>query len=377
MRYRRVTFRSTRLRTGQPWPFAGAWEHESLRLLLQARWRPAADMSETATAIEVTVDLAGVDEDDFEVQLFENGLVVEGRRQLPSCGEDAVYTRPASRRASSVSSCRCRRVSTPTASRRATSAASCTSRCRSARSGRDGGPVQRRPGRLHDSRRAARSAAPGCRGVPAHAVPLLVQTPSAIRVIDDVMRGNRLLVFVAQRKRYGGARHARDHPSRREPWGRSTRWRACPTAACVRWCRGSSASGCSTSSPRIRTSWRGSSQPASRPSRARGDGLRRAVLDLFRRLVEVSSDLPDELAVAAESLVEPRQVVYFVASLVRMDTAARQALLEVDSIAEKLRRLVDVLQGELTVREDRTEDHERHGAAALQEAARLHPARAG
>ncbi|PYN25630.1 MAG: heat-shock protein Hsp20 [Candidatus Rokuibacteriota bacterium] len=91
MRYRRVTFRSTRLRTGQPWPLVGAWEHESLRLLLQARWRPAADMSETATAIEVTVDLAGVDEDDFEVQLFENGLVVEGRRQLPSCGEDAVY----------------------------------------------------------------------------------------------------------------------------------------------------------------------------------------------------------------------------------------------------------------------------------------------
>jgi len=79
--------------------------------------------------------------------------------------------------------------------------------------------------------------------------------------------------------------------------------------------------------------------------------LRRAVLDLFRRLAEVSSDLPDELAITAESLVEPRQVVYFVASLVRMDTAARQALLEVDSIAEKLRRLVDVLQSELTVRE--------------------------
>src|SRR5207245_10747808 len=91
MRYRRVTFRSTRLRTGQPWPFVGAWEHESLRLLLQARWRPAADMAETATTIEVTVDLAGVDEDDFEVQLFDDGLVVEGRRVLPSGGEDAVY----------------------------------------------------------------------------------------------------------------------------------------------------------------------------------------------------------------------------------------------------------------------------------------------
>jgi len=58
---------------------------------VQAGWRPATDVAETTRSIEVTVDLAGVDEDDFEVQLFDNGLVVEGRRHLPSCGEDAVY----------------------------------------------------------------------------------------------------------------------------------------------------------------------------------------------------------------------------------------------------------------------------------------------
>ena len=92
MRYRRVTYRSTTLRIAtQAWPFGGAWEHETLRLLVQARWRPAADVAETPASIEVTVDLAGVDEDDFEVQLFDNGLVVEGRRQLPSCSPDAVY----------------------------------------------------------------------------------------------------------------------------------------------------------------------------------------------------------------------------------------------------------------------------------------------
>jgi HSP20 family molecular chaperone IbpA len=68
-----------------------AWQYESLRLLTQPRWRPAADVAETAAAIEVTVDLAGVDEEDFEVQLFDNGLVVEGRRTLPACGADAVY----------------------------------------------------------------------------------------------------------------------------------------------------------------------------------------------------------------------------------------------------------------------------------------------
>lgn len=92
MRYRRVTYRSATLRIAAPsWPSSAAWEQETIRLLVQARWRPATDVAETARSIEVTVDLAGLDEEDFEVQLFDNGLVVEGRRQLPSCGEDAVY----------------------------------------------------------------------------------------------------------------------------------------------------------------------------------------------------------------------------------------------------------------------------------------------
>jgi len=92
MRYRRVTYRSATLRiAAQSWLFGAAWEHETLRLLVQPRWRPSTDVAETTRSIEITVDLAGVDEDDFEVQLFDNGLVVEGRRHLPSCGEDAVY----------------------------------------------------------------------------------------------------------------------------------------------------------------------------------------------------------------------------------------------------------------------------------------------
>jgi HSP20 family protein len=92
MRYRRVTYHSTTLRLAtQSWPLRAAWEHETLRLLVHAGWQPASDLAETRTSLEVTVDLAGVDEDGFEIQLFDNGLVVEGRRDLPSCGEDAVY----------------------------------------------------------------------------------------------------------------------------------------------------------------------------------------------------------------------------------------------------------------------------------------------
>jgi len=93
MRYRRLTYRySMVLRSGPSWPaFGDLWQGDRLRMLVEARWRPDTDAYETATTVEIVVDLAGVDEDDFEVQLFEDALVVEGARQLPACEEAAVY----------------------------------------------------------------------------------------------------------------------------------------------------------------------------------------------------------------------------------------------------------------------------------------------
>jgi ATP-dependent Lon protease len=44
-------------------------------------------------------------------------------------------------------------------------------------------------------------------------------------------------------------------------------------------------------------------------------------------------------------------VAYFVAAVVPIDVAARQELLELDPVSAKLRRLVDLLQRELAVRE--------------------------
>ena len=92
MRYRRLSYRYAMVvRSGQTWPFADIWQSDRLRFLVHAHWRPDTDMYETATTIEIVVELAGVDEEDFEVQLFEDALVVEGRRQLPSCDGGAVY----------------------------------------------------------------------------------------------------------------------------------------------------------------------------------------------------------------------------------------------------------------------------------------------
>ncbi len=92
MRYRRLSYRHALvMRSGQTWPFGDLWQSDRLRLLVEARWRPDADTYETATTVEIVVDLAGIDEDDFEVQLFEDALVVEGRRQLSPSEEAAMY----------------------------------------------------------------------------------------------------------------------------------------------------------------------------------------------------------------------------------------------------------------------------------------------
>jgi ATP-dependent Lon protease len=81
------------------------------------------------------------------------------------------------------------------------------------------------------------------------------------------------------------------------------------------------------------------------------EGLRRAVVDLYRRLVSLVQGLPDELAAAAEQLTDPRQIAYLVASTVQLDATTRQEILELDPVDAKLRRLVEILQREVAVRE--------------------------
>jgi ATP-dependent Lon protease len=81
------------------------------------------------------------------------------------------------------------------------------------------------------------------------------------------------------------------------------------------------------------------------------DALRRALVDIFRRLVEVSPELPDELSAVVDNVADSRHLAYFVASVVPLDMAARQEILEMDSVTAKLRRLIDLLQRELAVRE--------------------------
>jgi ATP-dependent Lon protease len=186
---------------------------------------------------------------------------------------------------------------------------------------------------------------------PLTAVPLAVGQPRSLRLVDDVMRGNRLLALVAQRD------------PKTEPAGPADVYRVGTVGMIHQLARGPDGSVrlMVQGMERIRLlDWVGTepylvarveAAPDHAAETTEGDALRRAVVDIFRRIVGASAELPDELAVAAENLPDPRHLAYFVASVVPLDLAVRQEVLELDPVAAKLRRLVDVLQRELAVRE--------------------------
>jgi ATP-dependent Lon protease len=186
---------------------------------------------------------------------------------------------------------------------------------------------------------------------PLTVAPLVVGQPRSLRLVDDVMRGNRLLALVAQRDpkvesagpddlhRIGTA--AVIHQMARVPDG--------SVRVMVQGLERIRLLDFIGTEPYVIARIEPAPEPVAQTTET--DALRRAVGDIFRRLVEASPELPGELAMASENIADPRHLAYFVASLVPLDVPTRQALLEADPIAAKLRWLVDLLQRELAVRE--------------------------
>ncbi|MGQ9552731.1 MAG: endopeptidase La [Anaerolineae bacterium] len=81
------------------------------------------------------------------------------------------------------------------------------------------------------------------------------------------------------------------------------------------------------------------------------EALSRNLVTLFQRLVSLVPYLPDELSVAAINVGDYRQLAYLVATSVQVQPEETQAILEIDSVKEKLRRLTAILNRELEVLE--------------------------
>ncbi|MDQ3854869.1 MAG: endopeptidase La, partial [Chloroflexota bacterium] len=81
------------------------------------------------------------------------------------------------------------------------------------------------------------------------------------------------------------------------------------------------------------------------------EALRRNAVQLFQRLLSLNQQLPEELGAYATGITDPRHVAYLICGSIRMDLETRQQILELRSVREKLVRLTEVLNRELQVLE--------------------------
>ncbi len=81
------------------------------------------------------------------------------------------------------------------------------------------------------------------------------------------------------------------------------------------------------------------------------EALMRNVVDQFTRMAELVPSIPGELISSALNMEDPLQLVYAIATYVRIELDEAQNLLEIDSLEGKLRHLMALLGKELEVLE--------------------------
>lgn len=81
------------------------------------------------------------------------------------------------------------------------------------------------------------------------------------------------------------------------------------------------------------------------------EALARNVRNQFERIAEMVPSIPQELVASISNMEDPLQTVYTVANFQRMDLADSQKLLEIDSVYEKLHSFTNLLAREVEVLE--------------------------
>src|SRR6266705_2655931 len=181
--------------------------------------------------------------------------------------------------------------------------------------------------------------------------PLGVGQERSIRLIDEVMRGNRLVVLVAQ-KSAEIEQAGQDDIFKIGTVSRIARMIRMPDGTIQIIVQGLE---------RVEIGEFTQEKPylfahvALKPDIQEEDdeteAIKRNVVGYFQRLVALVQNVPEGIAAAALNLEEARQVVYVIATFLQMDLELRQKLLELDSVRAKLQNLSTYLTHELEILE--------------------------
>src|SRR5438876_3342413 len=179
--------------------------------------------------------------------------------------------------------------------------------------------------------------------------PLGVGQERSIRLIDEVMRGNRLVVLVAQ-KSAEIEQAGQDDIFKIGTVSRIARMIRMPDGTIQIIVQGLE---------RVEIGEFTQEKPylvahvALKPDIQEEDdeteAIKRNVVGYFQRLVALVQNVPEGVAAAALNLEEARQVVYVIATFVQMELELRQKLLELDSVRAKLENLSNFLAHELVI----------------------------
>src|SRR5437763_1517866 len=179
--------------------------------------------------------------------------------------------------------------------------------------------------------------------------PLGVGQERSIRLIDDVMRGNRLVVLVAQ-KSAEIEQAGPDDIFKIGTVSRIARMIRMPDGTIQIIVQGLErvAIGEFTQEKPYLVA-RITLKPDIQEEDDETEAIKRNVVGYFQQLVALVQNLPEGVAAAALNLEEARQVVYVIATFVQMELELRQKLLELDSVRAKLENLSSFLAHELEI----------------------------
>jgi ATP-dependent Lon protease len=179
--------------------------------------------------------------------------------------------------------------------------------------------------------------------------PLGVGQERSIRLIDDVMRGDRLVVLVAQKS----AEIEQAGPQDIFKIGTVSR-----VARMIRMPDGTiqiivqglervAIGEFTQEKPYLAAHV--TLKPDTQEEDNETEAIKRNVVSYFQRLVALVQNVPEGVAAATLNLEEARQVVYVIATFLQMDLELRQQLLELDSVRAKLENLSSYLTHELEI----------------------------
>lgn len=186
---------------------------------------------------------------------------------------------------------------------------------------------------------------------PQTAMPLNIGQPRSVRLVDEVVTGDRLIGLVASK-----------NPELETP-GPDEIYTIGTMAVVLRLFRAPDGTirllvqglariridSYTSQEPYLKA--RVTHVPETMESGIEVEALMRNVIDQFTRLADLVPSIPGELITSALNVEDPLQLVYAIATYIRLSLEHYQRILELDSVTEKLRLLMNILNKEIEVLE--------------------------